>query len=48
MKKFLDKNDLAKLVGVFKDVKTCEKIEPVFKKIQQTFFGKLVNVRSDK
>jgi hypothetical protein len=35
----LDKNELPKLLGVFKEIKDCERIEPVFKKLKTIFFG---------
>ena len=35
----MDKNDLPKLLVVFKEVKDCERIEPVFKKLRTIFFG---------
>lgn len=42
IKKFLDKNELPKLLSVFKEVKECERMEPVFKKLRTIFFGNIV------
>ena len=39
IKKYLDKTQLPQLLGVFKEVKECEKMEPVFKKLKHVFFG---------
>ena len=39
IKKHIDKHDLPKLLGVFKEVKDCEKMEPVFKRLKSIFFG---------
>ena len=38
----MDKKELPKLLEVFKEVKTCDSIEPVFKKLKRIFFGSVV------
>ena len=42
IKKQLDKKELPRLLEVFKEVKTCENIEPVFKKLKSIFFGSIL------
>ena len=42
IKKYLDKKDLPKLLEVFKEVKTCTSIDPVFKKLKNVFFGPIL------
>ena len=42
IKKYLDKSELPKLLGVFKEVKECDTIEPVFKKLKNVFFGNVM------
>jgi hypothetical protein len=41
IKKYLDKSELPKLLGVFKEIKDCESMEPVFKRLKVIFFGKV-------
>ena len=42
IKKYLDKKDLPRLLEVFKEVKTCPTIDPVFKKLKSIFFGQVL------
>jgi hypothetical protein len=42
IKRYLDKQELPKLLSVFKEVKDCETIEPVFKKLKTLFFGNII------
>lgn len=42
IKKYLDRQELPKLLGVFREVKDCESIEPSFKKLKGIFFGNIV------
>jgi len=38
----LDKNELPKLLLVFKEIKECERLEPVFMKLKTIFFGNVL------
>ena len=39
IKKYLDRKELPRLLEVFKEVKSCETVDPVFKKLKSVFFG---------
>ena len=48
IKKFIEKSELPKLLSVFKEVKECERIEPVFKKLRTVFFGNIADPSRDR
>ena len=48
IKRQLSKQDLPKLLQVFKEVKECEKMEGVFKRLKELFFGNLAAPQRDK
>lgn len=39
--KYLNREELPKLLAVFKEFKTCDRIEPLFKRLRAVFFGNL-------
>lgn len=42
IKKYIDKKQLPNLLEAFKEVKTCETIDPVYRKLKSVFFGNVV------
>ena len=48
IKKQLSKQDLPLLLQVFKEVKECEKMDQVFKRLRELFFGNVVSPPRDK